>query len=123
MASIQLTCINCPLGCPLVVDTDEQGSVIKVTGQTCKRGEDYGRKEVTAPTRTVTSTVALENGLLPVVSVRTAGDIPKGKIFECMAEIRKARAAAPVKIGQVLIENVAGTGVDIIATVNVEAAS
>ena len=59
MAIRELTCISCPLGCPLKVETDENGAVLQVTGNTCKRGEVYGKKEVTAPERTVTSTVAV----------------------------------------------------------------
>ncbi len=116
MAVIELTCISCPLGCPLRVETDESGGVVSVSGNTCKRGEAYGRKEVTAPTRTVTSTVRLEGGAAPVVSVRTRTDIPKDKIFPVMEEIRKAVAKAPVKIGDVIVANIAGTGVDLIAT-------
>ena len=116
MAVIQLTCISCPLGCPLTVETDGAGQVVSVTGNTCKRGEVYGRKEVTAPTRTVTSTVRVEGGSVPVISVRTKTDIPKEKIFPCMEEIRKAVAHAPVRIGDVVVENVCGTGVDVIAT-------
>lgn len=112
----ELICISCPLGCPLRVEVDAQGQVVSVSGNTCKRGEEYGRKEVTAPTRTVTSTVLVEGGTAPVVSVRTLGDIPKGQIFPCMEEIRKARVQAPVKIGDVVLENVAGTGVNVVAT-------
>ena len=62
MAIIELTCISCPLGCPLKVETDGQGQVLSVSGNTCKRGEAYGKKEVAAPTRTVTSTVRLVGG-------------------------------------------------------------
>ncbi len=116
MAVVELTCISCPLGCPLRVETDENGAVVQVTGNTCKRGEVYGKKEVTAPERTVTSTVAVEGGSAPLVSVRTRGDIPKGKIFDCMEAIRRARAQAPIQMGDVIIENVCGTGVDVIAT-------
>ena len=116
MAVRELTCISCPLGCPLRVELDGQGQVLSVTGNTCKRGEEYGRKEVTSPTRTVTSTVRVEGGEAPVVSVRTKTDIPKEKIFACMEEIRKAAAKAPVRIGDVVIPNVAGTGVDVAAT-------
>lgn len=112
----ELTCISCPLGCPLKVELDENGAVLSVTGNTCKRGEDYGRKEVTAPTRTVTSTVRVEGAKAPVTSVRTKTDIPKDKIFACMEEIRKAVVKAPVHIGDVVIHNVAGTGVDVTAT-------
>ncbi len=116
MAVIELTCISCPLGCPLKVETDENGQVVGVTGNTCKRGEIYGRKEVTAPERTVTSTVKVEGGEGVLVPVRTRGDIPKGKIWECMAAIRQAKVKAPVKLGDVVIPNVAGTGVDVVAS-------
>lgn len=116
MAVKELTCINCPLGCALRVELDDGGNVVSVSGNTCKRGEDYGRREVTSPVRTVTSTVLVEGGEAPVVPVRTCTDIPKGKIFDCMEEIRKAAAKAPVKMGETLIPNVCGTGVDVIAT-------
>lgn len=121
MPTVELTCISCPLGCPLRVEVDEEGKVLSVTGNTCKRGEEYGRKEVTAPTRTVTSTVRLVGGAAPVVSVRTKGDIPKDKIFDVMAEIRGACATAPVSIGDVILRDIAGTGVDLIATAEREA--
>lgn len=120
MPVIELTCISCPLGCPLKVETDEAGHVKGVTGNTCKRGEEYGKKEVSAPVRTVTSTVRLTGGTAPVVSVRTQTDIPKEKIFNCMEEIRKVSAAAPVRIGDVILDNIAGTGVKLVATANAE---
>ena len=109
----ELTCIGCPMGCPLIV-TMEAGEVISVTGNTCKRGDVYARKEVTNPTRIVTSTVRVSGGDADMVSVKTKEDIPKGKIFECV------KAPAPVYIGDVLVKDVAGTGVDIVATKNVE---
>lgn len=116
MAIRELTCISCPLGCPLKVETGDNGAVLQVTGNTCKRGEIYGKKEVTAPERTVTSTVAVVGGSAPLVSVRTKTDIPKGKIFDCMEAIRAAKIQAPVHIGDVVVENVCGTGVDVVAT-------
>ena len=78
METKSFICINCPLGCPLTV-TVENGEVKSVTGNTCKRGELYAVKEVTAPARTVTSTVRVLNGERPVVAVRTKTDIPKDK--------------------------------------------
>lgn len=117
----ELICINCPLGCPLKVELDEEGNVKTVSGNTCKRGEEYGRREVTSPTRTVTSTVRVTGGREPVVPVRTKTDIPKGKIFACMEAVRKAAVKAPVRMGDVVIPNVAGTGVDAIATKDVAA--
>lgn len=112
----KLICISCPMGCELRVEQDGDGAVLSVTGNLCKRGDVYGRKEVTAPTRTVTSTVRVTGGNTPLISVRTKTDIPKDKIWDCMEQIKKASAAAPVAIGDVIIENIAGTGVALVAT-------
>ncbi|XCP84883.1 DUF1667 domain-containing protein [Roseburia hominis] len=116
MSKIELTCIGCPMGCPVVVETDENGGIVGVTGNTCKRGDDYARKEVTNPTRIVTSTVKVEGGSLDMVSVKTKSDIPKGKIFECVEGLKGVCVKAPVHIGDVIVADIAGTGVDVIAT-------
>ena len=102
------------MGCPLVVTMDG-GEVVSVTGNTCKRGEIYGRKEVTNPTRIVTSTVRVSGGSIDMVSVKT-----KGKIFDCVKALKTVEVAAPVHIGDVILKDVAGTGVDVVATKNVE---
>ena len=107
------------MGCPLVVTMDG-GEVVSVTGNTCKRGEIYGRKEVTNPTRIVTSTVRVSGGSIDMVSVKTKEDIPKGKIFDCVKALKMVEVAAPVHIGDVILKDVAGTGVDVVATKNVE---
>ena len=112
----ELTCINCPLGCLLTV-TLADGEVVSVEGNTCKRGEVYGRKEVTNPTRIVTTTVPVVGSQTEhMVSVKTAQDVPKGKIFDVVAALKGVTAQAPVAIGDVILADVAGTGVDIIAT-------
>ena len=144
METINLTCIGCPMGCPLTV-TMENGEVKDVTGNTCKRGDDYARKEVTNPTRIVTSTASIlppsqitvlvtnptrivtstvicEGGKIDAVSVKTKSDIPKGKIFDVCRALKGVAVPAPVKIGDVIIKDVAGTGVDIIATKQVDKA-
>lgn len=115
----KLTCINCPVGCSLKVEMDGE-NVICVSGNTCRRGEIYARKEVTNPTRIVTSTVKVVNGTSSTVSVKTKEDIPKEKIFACVQALKGIEVQAPVHIGDVIFENVAGTGVDIVATRNVE---
>jgi len=120
MSIRELTCISCPLGCALKVEMDKNENVFSVSGNACKRGEIYAKKEITAPTRTVTSTVRVIGGTHCVVSVRTQTDIPKDKIPECMKEIISAKISAPVKVGDIVIENVCGTGVDIIATRNIK---
>lgn len=112
----ELICINCPLGCPLTV-TLTDGEVTSVTGNTCKRGDVYGRKEVTNPTRIVTTSVPVDGSPRErMVSVKTASDIPKHKIFDIMAALDGVRATAPVSIGDVILANVCDTGVDVIAT-------
>lgn len=118
METKELTCIGCPMGCQITVTMD-RGEVIDVKGNTCRRGDLYARKEVTHPTRIVTSTAVVENGVIPRVSVKTAQDIPKEKIFAVMKEINGIRVQAPVKIGDVLLKDAAGTGVSIVATKNV----
>ena len=100
----ELTCIGCPMGCPLIV-TMEAGEVISVTGNTCKRGDVYARKEVTNPTRIVTSTVRVSGGDADMVSVKTKEDIPKGKIFECVKALKSVEVPAPVHIGDVLVKD------------------
>lgn len=113
----ELICIGCPLGCPLTVRIE--GEDVQVTGNTCNRGADYAKKEVLSPTRIVTSSVHVSGGEIEMVSVKTKEDIPKGKIFDCMEEIRKVNIPAPVSIGDVVIADCAGTGIPIIATKNV----
>ncbi len=120
MEKRELICIGCPLGCPITV-TMEAGAVLAVEGNTCKRGDDYARKEVTNPTRIVTSTVSVEGGCDITVSVKTRSDIPKNKIFECVKSLKGVTVQAPIHIGDVILKDTAGTGVDIVATSNVEA--
>ena len=118
MEKVNLICIGCPLGCPLEVEMDG-AEVVSVSGNTCKNGDKYARKELTNPTRIVPSLVRVVGGTLGVVSVKTASDIPKGKIFDCVKELQSIDLPAPVSIGQVVIENVCGTDVSIVATKNV----
>lgn len=115
----ELICIGCPMGCPIVVEM-EDGKVLSVTGNTCPRGEYYARKEVTNPTRIVTTTVRVDGGKVPMINVKTERDIPKDKIFECIAALRGVTMKAPVHIGDIILENVADTGVNIVAAGNVE---
>lgn len=106
------------MGCPLTVELE--GSEVKsVSGHTCKRGDVYARKEVTNPTRIVTSTVKVTGGSADMVSVKTREDIPKDKIFACVQALKDVVVEAPVHIGDVILSNVAGTGVDIVATKHV----
>lgn len=114
-----LTCINCPMGCALAVEM-EGDQVVSVSGNTCKRGDVYARKEMTDPTRIVTSTVRVAGGRSDMVSVKTREDIPKGKIFACIKALQDVQVDAPVHIGDVIVANVADTGIDVVATKCVE---
>lgn len=113
-----LICINCPMGCPLTVEMKE-GQVVSVSGNTCRRGEIYAKKEVTDPTRIVTTTVKVKGGETDRVSVKTKEDIPKEKIFDCIRALKGIEVTAPVHIGDVILKNAADTGGDIVATKNV----
>lgn len=117
MEKRELTCIGCPLGCQITVEM-EDGKVLNITGNTCPRGKAYAEKEVTNPTRIVTSTVKVTGADKQFVSVKTKEDVPKSKIYDVMEEINKVVVKGPVYIGDVVLSNVAGTGVDVIATKN-----
>ena len=118
MSNKRYVCIICPNSCE--IDVEYSGKEIKkISGQTCKRGDEYVRKELIAPERGITTSVPISGGVIPLVSVRSSKTIPKELLPKVIAEISKARAAAPVKMGDVLIKNVLGTGADIIATKNV----
>ena len=115
----EFVCIGCPLGCNITVETD--GAEIKsITGNTCPRGADYVTKELTDPRRIVTSLVRVQGGEMPVVSVKTASDIPKGKIVECIRTLKKIELQAPIHMGDVDAENVCGTGINVVATRTVD---
>lgn len=116
----ELICINCPMGCMLSVDINENGEMT-VTGNNCPRGEIYAKKELTNPTRIVTSIVRVSGGKLPVASVKTESDIPKEKINDTVFALKGLVIDAPVKIGDIVVSNAADTGVNVIATRNVEA--
>lgn len=115
MEKRELTCIGCPMGCTLEVRIEEDGG-IEVAGNTCGRGDSYARKEVLSPARIVTTTVRIDGAAEKVLSVKTKKEIPKDKIFACAAALKKVQVKAPVYAGDVLVENIADTGVDIIAT-------
>lgn len=112
MSIRELTCIGCPMGCQLTAVL-EDGQVTRVT---CPRGDAYARKECTHPARTVTGTVRVTGGLLPVVSVRTRGDVPKERVLDVARALCRVQLTAPVQAGDVVIPNVLGTGVDVVAT-------
>ena len=116
METRNLTCIVCPMGCRMTVTQQPDG--IHVTGFTCKRGEAYAIQEVTLPTRVITSSVKVTGSELPLCPCKTAGAVPKSRIPECLAAIRAITVEAPVKIGQVLAADLAGTGVALVATAN-----
>ncbi len=116
METKEMICIRCPLGCHLKVE--REGANFRVSGNTCKRGEEYGEQEMRCPMRVVTSSVRVSGGVRPVCAVRTAASVPKASIAQVLREIAFIRPQAPVVIGQVLAEDVAGTGVRLVAAAN-----
>jgi len=117
MEKHKLICINCPMGCRLEVTKTENGGWL-VEGNQCKRGTSYAIRELTEPTRVLTSTVVIKNGFLSRLPVRTETAIPKEKIFEAMNVINKVVVEAPVKVGDVIVENILDTGINVIASRN-----
>lgn len=115
---MELTCIVCPMGCRITVENVDGER--RVSGNTCKRGEAYAIQETTCPMRTLTTLVSVKGGEGPLCPVKTANVIPKTKIGEALAQARVASVEAPVRIGDVIVKNIAGTGVDLVAAANRE---
>ncbi len=113
METKELICTVCPQGCRIKAQVDD-GVVTDISGNWCKRGEDYARAELSDPRRTLTTTMRVKGGGL--VSVKSKQTLPKDKLMDCMAVVNAVRAAAPVEIGDVLIKDILGLGVDIVAT-------
>ena len=113
----ELTCIVCPKGCQLKVELDGK-KVVSVEGHTCKRGLVYAETECTAPMRTLTTTAPVSGG--GVVPVKTDRTIPKELMFDCMKGINDARVSPDAKLGDIVIENVLGTGANVVTTRNVK---
>lgn len=116
----EFICIVCPNGCEIKaeIEENENGAVelVSVEGAACKRGNAYVEQELKNPKRNIATSVFVEGGILPLASVRLTSPIPKGRIFDAMAEIRKCRLTAPVKAGTVVIHNLLGYDVDVIVT-------
>ena len=113
---MRMICINCPKGCELDVEKGDDGTV-SVTGNACPRGEEYGRSELVNPTRMVTGLVRVA-GMRKPLPVKTKTAIPKGKIDAVLFALHQTTVQLPVKIGDVIIQNVVETGVDVVATAN-----
>lgn len=114
----ELICIICPVGCHLTVN--KENNDFKVEGNTCKRGEKYAIEEMTNPKRVITSTVKLQNSFLHLLPVKTEDSVPKEMIFEIMEELDNINVAAPIKAGDIIIENILGIGVNIVSTKTIE---
>ena len=114
MEEKQFICINCPLGCHLMVSLAD-GEVTAVSGNTCKRGEVYGRQEAVAPQRVLTCLMRTANRKKPF-SVKTSAPVPKELLFRCADEIYRTRPQAPVAMGDIVIHDLCGTGVNVLAT-------
>jgi len=109
-----IRCIICPTGC--LVHVENINGELIIEGHSCNRGEEYAREEFIAPKRILTTTIRVENGFLPLVPIRSDSPIPKEKLQETLNEIARRKVKAPIKMGDVLIENVLGLEINIIAS-------
>ena len=112
----ELICIRCPMGCKLQAELIDD--TLFVTGNTCRRGEEYAREELTCPRRIVTCSGKVQGASEPL-SVKTESGVPKDMVFECVAAIKSLRLHAPIAIGTVVAEDICGTGVCVKATKSV----
>lgn len=118
MSTREFTCVVCPNGCTIVVDVDDDETpvVTRVQGNVCRRGESWARQEVENPMRTIASSVPVDKGDFPLVSVRTNRPVPLARIREVMEEIRRVSLSAPVGIGDVIVSSPAGCDTEVVAT-------
>lgn len=116
---MKLTCIICPKGCEMEIE--KKNGQWTVTGNECKRGKKYALQEASDPVRTLTTSLPVTGGDYEMVSVKTAEPISKGKIPEALERLKGMAVSAPVDVGQTIVSDIAGTGVDIIATRQVQA--
>lgn len=117
MEAKEMICIICPISCHLsVAKKEDMSNEYIVTGNQCPKGESYGIKELTNPTRVLTTTVRIKNAVFNRLPVRTAQDIPRNKILECMKVLNDIEVEGPVQIGTVIVENILGTGIDVVAS-------
>jgi len=117
-----IICTVCPVSCPVDVEWTQEDGVTSIKNHLCKLANDYVASEIFDPRRTVTTSMPVDGGNWPLSSVRTNPPIPKALMLETMYEITRVRVQAPVKVGDVLIAKVLGTGCDVVATRNVKSA-
>lgn len=118
MSAVEMSsylCVSCPLGCRLEVDAVD-GDIVEIRGFACKRGERYAKQEHTNPRRHVSTTVAITGAGLPRLPVRAAEPVPKAQVRALVEALAAIEVTAPVARGAVVLEDAAGTGVDVIAT-------
>ncbi len=118
MRTFEVTCIVCPVGCRATV-TITDGDV-KVEGVECPRGREYVLKEITEPTRDFFTTVPVRDGRVPVIPVRSTQPVPKDRILDCAKEAAKMTLEAPIAVGDTVLEDILGLGVDVVATRTVD---
>ncbi|GAB6138890.1 DUF1667 domain-containing protein [Halanaerobaculum tunisiense] len=114
--TVEITCISCPKGCDVELEIDDNDEIKQLDGASCPAGEKYVKNEYYNPTRILPTTAKVNGGVLPLVPVKSEGPIPKGLLEEAMEEIAKVELEAPVELGDVVVEDILDTGVDIVAT-------
>lgn len=118
MTQNEITCIVCPIGCKILVRSNGE-KIDVVDGHKCKRGIEYATHEALNPKRMLATSVLVIDGEWPLVSVKTSQPVPKEKLWDVLAEIKKKRITAPVQSGSIIIKNIANTNIDVIATKSV----
>lgn len=114
-----IICISCPIGCELEVEYD-RNNIIAVSNCRCKKGKLYAEKELFRPERIVTTTVRILGSFIPLIPVRTEKPVPKGLTFDVVKTASKVQIDAPVKLGDVVVENICETGINLVATRSIE---
>ncbi len=118
---VEVTCIQCPMGCKIIVDIYKQ-EILGTKNAGCNRGIEYAIKEIKSPVRDFFSTIKVKNGKTPMLSVRSTKPVPKSLLLACAVEISKVTVRAPIRIGSTIMKDILKSGIDIVATKNIEEA-
>ena len=109
-------CIRCPQGCEITTTLDGYGAITNITGNSCKLGPEYVKQEISDPRRTLTTTVMVDGGMLPLCPVWTEKPVPKDRVMELALILRSIKLKAPIDINQIVLENALGTGINVITS-------
>ncbi len=120
MNKTNVICLQCPFACNMEVTLKESREIQEISNHICKKGAEYAEEEIKNPVRVLTTTVEVQSETFQLLPVQTSKPVSKEKLFDCMSELAKVKVQSPIGYNEVILENILGTGVDVIATMEIK---